>query len=68
MSKSNLDTYEFSAEVLYEHPEKNAIKVSDGETEFWLPKSLIIEQEPTSDPNIYNFTIPQWKAEQLGLV
>jgi len=49
--------------------DKQANLYTDGEEEFWIPHSQIIEEKPL-DHNGVNFevTIPRWLAEKKGIV
>lgn len=61
--KSNL------AEITVErrHETASAILVSDGEMQVWLPKSQI-EIAESGDGRTIVVTLPQWIAEEKGLV
>ena len=45
---------------------EKAILVTDGEKEYWLPKSQV-EVEP-GDRGLINVSMPRWLAEDKGLV
>ena len=57
---SDPELYDFAAELKHETP--NAFLVTDGTDDYWLPKSM------TEDNGDGTFTIPAWKAEELGIV
>lgn len=44
-----------------------AIKVTDGETECWIPKSQIKDKYFDPDGDLV-LTIPEWIAEEKGLI
>lgn len=46
---------------------EKAIQFSDGEKLVWLAKSQI-EAEPARDGKLWIVTLPQWLAEEKGLV
>lgn len=52
--------YDFAAEL--KHETANAYLVNDGDKDYWLPKSM------TEDNGDGTFTIPQWLAEEKGIV
>lgn len=66
----NREPVEIEVEVI-RHGE-SAVLVSDGEHEAWIPYSLIdIASEITEDSDALDtgiLVIPQWKAEDTGLV
>lgn len=53
--------------VTKRHETANAIQVHDGDNLVWLPKSQI-EIEETGDGKTLIVTLPQWLAEEKGLV
>jgi len=53
--------------VARRHETTGAIQVHDGDKLVWLPKSQI-EVEETGDGKTVIVTLPQWLAEEKGLV
>lgn len=49
------------------HETASAILVHDGDVQVWLPKGQI-EIEETGDGKTVIVTLPQWLAEEKGLV
>ena len=64
--ESNIEEMELTVHVLDET--EKAYKVFDGDTEAWIPKSLIVLVSPTANVNVINIVIPEWLAEKKGLV
>ncbi len=44
-----------------------ALLLSDGVSEFWVPKSQVIEQTQIADGD-YDFVVPEWLAIEKGIV
>jgi hypothetical protein len=62
---------EIDAEVLVMHDK--SMLVTDGDTEDWVPYSLIKDEESDLTENSSKgdtglLVLPQWKAEELGFV
>ena len=55
-------TVELELDIIYDNPGGEAILVSDGDEEVWLPKSQI------SDNMDGTFTLPEWLAQEKGLI
>ena len=53
---------DIEAVVLFENRAGTAIKIDDGKTNCWVPKSLV------QDNNDGTVSIPEWKAKELGLI
>lgn len=58
------NNFTFCAEIKYDTD--NALLLTDGVEEFWIPKSLVREQRHIRDSD-YEFTIPEWLAVQKGV-
>jgi hypothetical protein len=52
----------FDFEATLKHETDNAFLVSDGEKDYWLPKSM------TENNRDGTFTIPEWLAIEKGIV
>lgn len=65
MSDWYTDDFEYKTHTRY------AVKVSDGEKEFWLPLSEI-DFEPRiqdlANDEVFQISMPQWLAEEKGVV
>lgn len=57
-------------EIKRNQPEQEAVLVSDGDKDVWIPRSRILDQEDENlDENTHTkIEIPEWLAEQKGLV
>ena len=53
--------------VTKRHETASAVQIHDGDKLVWLPKSQI-EIEATGDGRTFIVTMPQWLAEEKGLV
>ena len=59
------DPVEIDVEVL--RSTEKALKVTDGDTEEWIPKSQIYsDDELVNDGHSKNITLPFWLAEDKG--
>lgn len=58
MSEAKL--FDFAAEL--KHETSNAFLVTDGDNDYWLPKSM------TENNGDGTFTIPEWLAVDKGIV
>lgn len=54
------ELYDFHAEL--KHETEMAYLVTDGDKDYWLPKSM------TENNGDGTFTLPQWLAEEKGIV
>ena len=63
-----MQLYDFEASVKTDDPEKGAVllETEDG-AEHWVPRS-VLEMEPPNMDGISECTVPQWWAEDHGLV
>ena len=58
-------------EMKYDNPDKAAILFSDGEDEFWIPRSILDPMEENVlhiKDEEYEVFLPIWFAEQEGLI
>lgn len=60
-----IDMIEIEVEILAETPK--AIRVSDGETTDWIPRSMISNMEMKRD-KFAEITIPEWFAQERGFI
>jgi len=58
-------TYSFYAEVKY--PTEDVYLLTDGENDFWIPKSQIINKIRVHKKD-FEFIIPEWLAIEKGIV
>jgi hypothetical protein len=59
---------EFYAEIKWETDgDSGALLLSDGDNEFWVPKSVIIDKELISGSD-YKFIVPDYIAIDKGIV
>jgi hypothetical protein len=58
-------TVEFYAEIKFET--QAALLLSDGDNEFWIPKSQIVEKEKVKGHD-YRFEIPEWLAREKEII
>jgi len=50
------------------HQTDDAYLLSDGDTEAWVPRSLVSSLEEGDDEDTVIVTIPEWLAKEKGLV
>lgn len=58
--------------TMHVHPPGTSLAIrasndGDDKNAVWLPRSQI-EMEPTSNPNIFEITMPTWLARDKGLI
>lgn len=66
MTAANDSTAELKLEVRGETD--RAWRVFDGDIECWLPKSQVDPEQGTKVGGTHEFLVPQWLAEERGLV
>lgn len=47
---------------------ERALRVYDGKKEVWIPKSQVTDQSEDDDGKIETIFIPEWLAEEKGLL
>jgi hypothetical protein len=55
-----------TVQVLRNHPNDNAVLIADGDKEVWIPRSMCELHHLKDD--LYEMTLPEWKAKQEGLI
>lgn len=60
MQKGEIKLYDFAAEL--KHETDGAFLVTDGDKDYWLPKSL------TENNGDGTFTLPEWLAVKKGIL
>lgn len=59
--------FQFEGEI--KHETEKAYLVNDGTQEIWIPKSQVGNNGPIEMPSgLHGFDIPEWLAEEKGLV
>ena len=69
MTRDDQEPYFLEAE--FKRHTELAVLVSDGDESYWIPKSQIEEEidwDSLGEGNEIGVTIPEWLAEQKGLV
>lgn len=61
MNNADDDVFEFSGELI--HETDDAYLVSDGDEEYWLPKSQTDYNKQDG-----TFSVPVWLAEKKGII